>query len=248
MPGEWAHRLRELGENTVAHNAVEKMRSRATASNPFSSTESSPATPAHSITPGHNPFGPAAAPYGGTHSPFSGAVPMPAMITGPQLPLTGDIPETAPVRPVAVKLASGALLAAAMLTLVIGGLGAYTIAELRTSVGRVLELDQSGMATLLASGYADDTQVVLMAVAVAIAAIVAVVYLFVAQAIWRGRGWPRNFSPFLAVLSIPAVFIGPLAVSIVVAGVIATAAVWMPGARAYSQQQAAFRVQARARR
>lgn len=250
MPGgAWVQRMRRLGENTDARDTLDRVRSRAASSNPFA-----PAAPPRLTTEpppptsGYDPRVAAAPSATDAYNPFLGSAPSPATPVQPPPTCAGSMQDTAPLRPLAVKLASGALLAAAILTLVIGGVGAYAVTELRTTVGRVLELDQTGTATLLASGYADDTQVVLMIISVAVAAVMAVGYLLVAHAIWRGRSWPRALSPFLVILSTPAIFIGPLAVGIVVAGAIATAAVWTPGARAYPQRQAAFRARARARR
>lgn len=249
MPDDWAQRLRQLGKKAGNPDLVDPFRPPAGAANPFSSPGPAPGYPAAGA---YDPFANAAqtasgyGPNGGGWSsgvsPFTG---------GPQ----GVLPVPEPSgsasvqpRPLTVKVATWTLVAAATLTLVLGGMGAYAILELRTTFGRVLALDQTGTANLLASGYADDTQVVLMVISTAVAAVMAVVYLFVARAIWRGRSWPRVLSPFLVVLSIPAVFIGPVAIVIVFAGAISAAAAWLPSARAYAQQYPAFRAFGRTRR
>ncbi len=256
MPSDWAQRVRQLGDNPGARDTVARIRSRAVASNPFTSG-ALPQPPVAGAPPVgvYDPFAAAAAPpLANGHNPFTTPAPphaASAFTVGPaaSAPLVGSgTPVGALVRPTAVKVAAWALLAAAVLTLGIGGMGAYAIAELRTTVGHVLELDQSGAANLLASGYADDTQVILMVGSVAVAAVVSVAYLLVTRSIWSGRSWPRTVCPFLVLLSIPAIFIGPLATSIVLAGAVATAAAWTPSARAYSQQRAASRAASRGRR
>ncbi len=246
MPSDWTQRVRQISDNPAARDAVNRIRSRAVTSNPF--TSAAPPEPpgtyplAHGFPTGdHNPAAyPAVVP-----PPVPVFAPAPAGIAPLQ---TNTTPRNAPMRPGAVKVAVAALLVAAIATLAIGMMGAYAVIELRSTVDHLLSLDQTGAASLLASGYADDTQVALMVASVAIAAVMTVAYLMVAKAIWSGRRWPRTISPFLVVLSIPAVFIGPLATAIVLAGVIATAAAWMPSARTYTQQRAAFRAAARARR
>lgn len=244
MPGDWAQRVRRLGDNAAASETMGKIGSRTAVSNP--STSAVPRQPpvTWEPAPGSHPAG--------VHNPFSAATVPPPRVpdfnVGQAVPVVSSRSgalSAAPTRPVAVKVAACALLAAAVLTLAIGGMGAYAITELRTTVDHVLDLDQSGTATLVASGYADDTQMILMAVSVAIAAVMAVAYLLVTKSIWSGRSWPRTVSPFLVVLSLPAIFVGPLATIIVLVGAVATAAAWMPSARAYSQQEVVFRDAAR---
>lgn len=194
------------------------------------------------------PFDPSASPFGSalptTGSPFGDA---PAPIADPfgssNVPVTVD-PFTssggttgATGRPPSVKTAAIALLTAGALTLAMTAIAAWAIFDLRDSVDKLMDLDPSHTATFFVSGYADDTETILVVTVAALGALTSVAYMLVARSVWKGSNWPRNVSPFLAVMSLPALFLGHVAILIVVAGVVAVVAAWLPSARAYSAQR-----------
>lgn len=196
------------------------------------------------------PFEPAASPFGSplptTGSPF-GDAPAPVadplgspggpVIADPFSSATGTTSTTG--RPASVKAAAISLLIAGVLTLAMTAIAARAIFDLRDSVDNLMNLDPSGTATFIVSGYADDTETILVVVVAALGALMTVAYMLVVRSVWKGSNWPRNVSPFLAVMSLPAVFLGHVAILIVVAGVVAAVASWMPSARAYSAQRRA---------
>jgi hypothetical protein len=138
---------------------------------------------------------------------------------------------------VTVKVAALSLLVAGVLTLALAGLGAWAISDLRDSADRLMDLDPTHTAAFVATDYADGTETVLMVIVGAIGAILAVAYLLVARSVWKGSNWPRVVSPFLAVMSLPALFLGYVAVLIVLAGVAAAGALWMSPARAFAAER-----------
>lgn len=139
-------------------------------------------------------------------------------------------------RPTAVHVAFYALLIAALGCLVLVGLSVSTILELDDKVDTVLNLDPTGMVRVFAGDYVDDAETSVLSAIVALGVVFAVGYLLVAMAVRRGRAWPRPVGTALAVLSLPAVVFGPVAVVIVVAGVVAVIALWTVGARQHVAQ------------
>lgn len=262
MPSEWSRRLRQLRDLprnqetlsrlTGAAPLPERFRTRAApgsapvppanpfaaspapSPNPFSSAPVPPANPFTSAPPvGPNPFLPS--PY----EEAAGAPATPSMRTSPTGP---------PVPPAAVRVAFFALVSAAVATLALAGLGIYAITDLRDTFDNVLKIDKSGIATVVTSEYADNTEIALLVAAAALGAVLAVCYLVVARGIWKGRSWPRRVSPVLAFLSLPALFIGHLALVAVLAGVAAAAACWLPSARTFAEQHRAYTLAQRAAR
>jgi hypothetical protein len=154
---------------------------------------------------------------------------------------------TIPSRPTAVYLAYLALVVAAVASASLAGLGIYGLTELRGSVDKVLHLDPTGTAVFYARGYVDNAETTLMSSAVALGILFALAYVLVAHAVRKGNGWPRPIGTALAVLSLPAVFLGPVAVVIVVAGIVAVLALWTPSARHYAVQSKAAKRLARQR-
>lgn len=150
-------------------------------------------------------------------------------------PVVSEIPS----RPITVRIASLSLLCAAALTLALAGFGIAAIYQLRDTFDNALQLDHSGAARLMTADYADETQTALVIAAIALGVVLAIVYVFVAWAIWRGRHWPRWVSPVLAVLSLPALLLGHIAIVAVAAGVTAAAVLWMPSARSYATRRRA---------
>lgn len=110
----------------------------------------------------------------------------------------------------------------------------YLLTEFRQTVNNAMDVDPSGMVKLFVTDYADDAQLYLTAAVIVLGAVLASGYVAVARAIRKGRRWPRAVCPVLALLSLPAVFLGHIAIIIVAAGLIATAAAWTPTARAFS--------------
>jgi len=140
-------------------------------------------------------------------------------------------------RPIAVRIATFALLTAGVLSLVLAGMGVAFVWELRDTTDRLLHLDPSGTVSLLAAGYADGAETVLTMVIVGVGALVAIGYMLVARSVWKGSNWPRNLSPFLLVLSLPAVLLGIVGPAIVAAGFASTVATWTPSARAFCSRR-----------
>src|ERR1700737_388047 len=219
MPNDWSQRLRQLSDMSKNRETL----SRLTASAPIPNRFSKPSPTAPPSEPSANPFADPRTPSG--TNPFAPAAVHPAPYSDPWLP---PAPMEAPAKPPAVRAAYLSLLVAAALILVQTALITYAIAELKGSVSNLMNMDPSHTATLLASDCVGDAQIVVTVIVAAIGALFAAAYLFFARAIWKGRSWPRKVSPFLAILSLPALFIGPVAVAAVCAGTVATAAAWMP--------------------
>jgi hypothetical protein len=152
---------------------------------------------------------------------------------------------TIPRRPAAVYVAYLALVVAAVASASLAGLGVYGLTELRGSVDKVLHLDPTGTVVFYARGYVDNAETTLMSSAVALGILFALAYVLVAHAVRKGHRWPRPIGTALAVLSLPAVFLGPVAVVIVVAGIVAVLALWAPSARRYAVQSKAAKRSAR---
>jgi hypothetical protein len=240
MPSEWSQRLRQLSDMPRNRETLARLTENGPIPDRFR-PRSGPVSPA---TPPAYPF---TDPLASAPNPFS-ATPYPQGASIPAAPSVSVTPASAPARPTAVHVAFYALLSAAALTLALAGLGVYAITELRDTFDNVLKIDKSGTAAVITSGYADNTEIALLVAAAALGAVLAVCYLFVARAIWKGRSWPRRASPFLAVLSLPALFIGHIAIIAVLAGIIAAAACWMPSARAFATQTRAYAAAQRAAR
>ena len=226
-------------------------------SSPFMPPQSTPAGPPSNPSSQGATTGQAYSPFTGTTpatpvgSPF-GDAPVPAagpFATSPAPTLEQSTDNSGAVwgRPVSVRIAAFSLLAAGALTLVLAVFGVIAIWELRDSADDLLNLDPSGTAKLFASGYADDAETMLTIILVAAGSLMTIAYMLVARSVWKGKSWPRNVSPFLVVLSLPALFLGIVAIAIVTAGVAATVALWMPSARAYSAEVAASRRLAKGR-
>ncbi|OBK22279.1 hypothetical protein A5634_07425 [Mycobacterium asiaticum] len=154
-------------------------------------------------------------------------------------PLVQPAAVAKPTRPLAVHIAYTSLLIAAVAAVILAGLGVYGLAELRGSVDKALHLDPSGTASFYANDYVDNAETWLMASAVALGILFALAYFLFAFAVRKGHGWPRLVGTALAVLSLPAIFLGPVAVVIVGAGIISVIALWTPGAREYVAQSKA---------
>jgi hypothetical protein len=151
------------------------------------------------------------------------------------------------VRPHSVHIACTALVGAAITAVVLAGLAVYGVTELRVNVDNVLHLDPTGTARYYASSYEDQAEIWLTSTAIALGIVLALTYVLFAFAIRKGRGWPRPVGTLLAILSLPAVFLGPVAVFIVLAGIVGVLASWTPSARQYAIQHKTARRTARAR-
>jgi type IV secretory pathway VirB2 component (pilin) len=150
-------------------------------------------------------------------------------------------------RPVAVHVAYLALAIAAVGSAILAGLGVYGLNELRGSVDKVTHLDPTGTVAFYSNGYIDNAETMLMSSAVGLGTVFALAYALVALAVRKGHGWPRPVGTVLAVLSLPMIFLGPVALVIVVAGIVAVLALWTRGARQYAVQTKAAKSMARAR-
>lgn len=227
MPQDWSKRLQQFNDMPKNRETLAKLAESARIPDRF--------RPASAPAPSAN-FEP---------SPFPFDVPLG---TYPDVVPVSPAPLLKPRRPISVRSASFSLLSAALLTLALVVLAVGAITELRETFDNALKLDKSGAATLFASGYADDAQTALIASAAALGAVCAIIYLIVAHQIWRGRHWPRWVSPFLAVLSLPALFLGHLAIVVVFAGLFTAVACWLPSARAFATQSRAHVAAVRAAR
>ena len=72
--------------------------------------------------------------------------------------------------------------------------------------------------------------------AVMLGLLFAITYVIVAGAVRKGRSWPRMVGSGLAVFSLPAAFLGPAALTAVVAGFVSVLAVRTPSARLYAAE------------
>lgn len=137
------------------------------------------------------------------------------------------------IRPTAVHVAFVSLFGAAIASAVLAGVGVVGLMTLRDSVDKVLHLDPTGTASFYANDYVDEAETTLMAAAVGLGIVFAIAYMLVGMAVRRGNGWPRPVGTVLAILSLPILFLGPVAIVIVVAGIIAVLSLWIPSARRY---------------
>ncbi len=137
-------------------------------------------------------------------------------------------------QPVAVRVAYVALVVAAAAAAILSAVGVYTLTEWRESFDKVLHVDPTGTALFYASEYADNAELALIGIAAILGVLFAIAYIFVAQAIRKGRSWPRPIGTALAIFSMPAMALGPVAIAAVFAGIVAVIASWMPSARRYS--------------
>lgn len=219
-------------------------------SSPFMPPQSTPRGPSSSSggydAQAHSPFAAAAPSAPAAGSPFGDSAARRAqpfdsspLLASPQQ--ATDNSGAACARPVSVRVAAFSLLAAGALSLVLAGFGVFAIWELRDSADDLLNLDPSGTAKLLGSGYADDAETSLTVILVAVGSLITIAYMLVARSVWKGSSWPRSVSAFLIVLSLPALFMGFVAIAIVAVGTAATIALWMPSARAYSADVGAAR-------
>lgn len=139
-------------------------------------------------------------------------------------------------RPVTIVLAYSMLIIAAVASAILAGLGVYGLTELRGSADKVIHLDPTGTAAFYANGYVEKAETWGISSAIALGVLFALAYALVAVAVHNGHRWPRYVGPFLAVLSLPAVFFGPVAVVVVLAGIVAVLALWTSSARNYAIQ------------
>lgn len=230
MPQDWSQRLRELSDMPKNRETLARLTESARMPERFRPRPAFPPVPSAEGFDFNSPVTP------GVQHDVAFSPPMVAA------------PLSMPWRPVFVRAASFALLGAATLTLALVFFAVGAVTELRETLDNALKLDKSGAATLLASGYADDAQNALIASAATLGAVCAIVYLVVARGIWKGRHWPRWVSPFLAVLSLPALFLGHLAIVVVFAGLFTAVAYWLPSARTFATQSRAHAVAKRASR
>lgn len=192
-------------------------------------------------SPGTNPFTGAPVPTPGA----SGLVPYPPSPNTPAAPVPADASWAAPratrALPPAVRVAFLSLLIAAAASVVLAAFGVYGVYELRDSVDKVTHLDPTGTATFYTADYVDNAEITLVSSAIALGLLAALGYVLVAVAVRSGRSWPRPVGTALTVLSLPAIFFGPIAVVAVFAGIVGMIALWTPGARQYAAEVKATR-------
>lgn len=249
MPHDWSQRVRQLRDMPSNRATLARLAESAPIPDRFRTRQAPTSSPVPAANPfdvnlpaESNPFGPGYPPVVQHNSGAAQFNLAPPTQSGPA-PVV-----SAPRRPNTVRVASWALLCAAAMTLTLIGIAVGAIFELRDTFDNALKLDKSGTATLVAAGYADDTQTALVVIALFLGVLLAVVYLLVARALWAGRHWPRWVSPFLAVLSLPALLLGHIAILAVIAGIISTVASWMPNARSFATQSRAHAAARRASR
>ncbi|OZF02831.1 hypothetical protein CH302_04360 [Rhodococcus sp. 15-2388-1-1a] len=136
-------------------------------------------------------------------------------------------------RPVSMHVAFASLVLAAVLALLTALLGVLTIFDLQGKLQTLIGAEPSGIATVYTDDYIDGATLVFVFVMVAIAAGFACGYLLFARAVFKGRHWPRTWALALAVISLFGLFGGPLITVIVLLGLIAVGALWLPTSRRY---------------
>lgn len=136
-------------------------------------------------------------------------------------------------RPATMWIAIVALVVAATLCLVTALLGVLAIVQLRAQFDELTGVDPSGLVRYHTDEYADGAThggiVLLIVLAIALAAS----YTLFARGVWSGKRWPRVWGSVLAVVSVFGLFGGPLLASIVVSGIVAVVALWLPDSRKY---------------
>ncbi len=150
-------------------------------------------------------------------------------------------------RPAGIHVAYMALGVAAICSAILAGMGVYGLTELRGSVDKVLHLDPTGTVMYYANGYVNNAETWLVSTAIGLGFVFTVAYALVSLAVFKAHRWPRPVGSVLAVVSIPVVFLGPVAVVIFVAGMVAVVALWIPSSRRYAVQARDARRMARAR-
>lgn len=163
-----------------------------------------------------------------------GYAPAPVVRNIPAMPAYAPPSGTGVPLPVAVRVAYVALLAAAASAALLSAVGVYALIELRDSFDKMLHVDPTGTALFYAADYADNAELALIGVATMLGVLFAITYVLVARAIRKGNSWPRPVGTALAVMSLPAIALGPVAIVAVFAGIVAVAATWMPSARQYA--------------
>lgn len=212
------------------------------ASDPFGIGPANPfaagPTPWPAVDHSSNPFGTPGR-FPGTSDYFGGnslAPAAPAPGDAPPVPLPAAGGARSATVPVTVRTACVALWVAAGACAVLSGVGVYLLTELRGSVDKALHLDPTGTVAFYAAEYVDNAELTLISAAVMLGLLFAIAYVIVARAVRKGRSWPRMVGSVLAVFSLPAAFLGPAALTAVVAGFVSVLAVWTPSARRYAAE------------
>lgn len=142
-------------------------------------------------------------------------------------------PEPGPRRPRSVTAAAIALGVAIVLIVVqvlLTMLGVNRLTRGARAFSAVAD-DDTG------SAFSDTVGTVNGAVTTAlivIGLVFAVCYALFAIATWRGHRWPRYVAPVLTLVSLIGLIIGPIVTLIIVSGIAATVALWLPGSIAYT--------------
>ncbi|WLP88615.1 hypothetical protein [Gordonia sp. NB41Y] len=200
-----------------------------------------PAVPTESSPPA-NPFGPPAPvpAWAGTPPPHPGGT---APFGTPPSGYLG-IPAAAPVhtpRPPAIVLSAAALTAAGLLVVVQTVFGVIAVSRVRASADAALDADPTGTADRVAGTWVDTGHSIGIGATIALGVIFAASYALFTIGTWRGHRWPRYAAIFLAVLSLFGLLAGPVVMAIVVCGLLATAGLWLPPSRRYTEQRPAAR-------
>lgn len=156
--------------------------------------------------------------------------------TSPGAPSSGVPASSKPLlitRPVSMHVAFGALVLSAVLSLMTTLLGVLTVLDLQGRVQNLVGLEPSGVATMYSDDYIDGATIALVVVMVAVAAAFAFGYIMFARGVYLGKRWPRTWAAGLAVVSLFGLLGGPLVVAIVVLGLVAVGALWLPVSRRY---------------
>lgn len=234
---DWSDRLRGIARLRPGAPTTPTPPDSAPSANPFRSG-GLPAGPTHPRPPA-----PAGGQPGSAFNPFASRPPTAA--SGEALVNAevgwGAAAPPATAMPHTVRAAFLCLMGAAALALTLAAVGIYWLTELRDSVDKVTHLDPTGTVTFYAADYVDDAEITLISAAVGLGLVSALGYVLVGLAIRKGRRWPRPVGTALAVCSLPGLFLGPLALTAVLAGVVAMLLVWTPQARQFSARSAALK-------
>ena len=144
-------------------------------------------------------------------------------------------------KPPSIYLAFGALLVAAVLSVVSGVVEVLSILGAQRRANRLLAVDTTGRAAELGGGYVDGTATGLMWVVVGLSVVLAATYVVFSVAVFKGRLWPRIAGTVLAVISLFGLLGGPIVVVTVLTGIVAVAALWVPTSRRYCEYAEAQR-------
>lgn len=211
--------------------------------NPFGDAQPNPRLP---DSPAGNPFSawptgcdPIRSALPSLHTSIPDAVPLPYQMVAP-----APQPRASAARPPEIRVATGLLLAAVILSLVQGVSGILAVVRLAGTAESLADVEPTGLGKTYVGSRLDSVQTGLIVAVIILALLFALCYAVFARAVWSGRRWPRYVAVALAVFSLFGLLGGPVIVAAVMCGVGATVALWLPRSRAYSDSPANMRARA----